>query len=459
MATHEVTVLIAEDDPGIRLVINQTLVREGYRVKATESVDALMKWLHQGDGDVVVTDVYLGEQSIFDSMREIRRIRPDTPVIVISAQNTILTAASAMDLGATDYLPKPFRIDELSAKVARALEKRPRRSSAARKRSKPGFEAELPLAGRSGEMQEVYRRVSRAMNLDLPVLVLGEMGTGKARAAAALHTLGRRREGALVNLLEWLHGTGPEAMTVPDIITGAEGGTLVAPEVQRLRREGLLRLERLLDGLEAVDDGRVAPRLVATATPDLGQAHGKKRFPPEILHRLNVIPIELPPLRARRDDIPDLVNTILAEAGAGEDGVRTTLDEGALSVLQSYDWPGNVRELKSCVLRLSALCPHEVIGSADVAEHLQVMRSSGGDGEDSFDAALAAVVEKHFHSELAALAEDADSQAHQRAVQAVERPLIALALRLTRGNKLRAAAMLGMNRNTLRARIQALGME
>ena len=179
MATNEATILIAEDDPGIRLVINQTLVREGYKVKATESVDALMKWLHQGEGDVVVTDVYLGEKSIFDSMREIRRARPDTPVIVISAQNTILTAASAMDLGATDYLPKPFRIDELSAKVARALERMPRKERTRSGRQRAGFETELPLAGRSDEMQEVYRRISRVMNLDLPVLILGEPRAGR----------------------------------------------------------------------------------------------------------------------------------------------------------------------------------------------------------------------------------------------------------------------------------------
>jgi len=458
MATNEATILIAEDDPGIRLVINQTLVREGYKVKATESVDALMKWLHQGEGDVVVTDVYLGEKSIFDSMREIRRARPDTPVIVISAQNTILTAASAMDLGATDYLPKPFRIDELSAKVARALERMPRRERTRSGRQRAGFETELPLAGRSDEMQEVYRRISRVMNLDLPVLVLGEPGTGKARAAAALHTLGRRRDGPLISLMEWLHAEGPDPRPAAEIVSGAEGGTLVAPEVQRLRREGLLRLELLLDRIEAMEDRLAVPRIVATATPDLDEAAGKKRFPPELLHRLNVIPITIPPLRQRREDIPDLVTTILTE-GIDAQAPRHTLDDDALGVLQSYDWPGNVRELKSCILRLAALCPHEVIGSVDVAAHLRVARSSNVEGDGSLDAALAAVVDKHFHAELAGLGEDGEGQAHQRAVQAVERPLIALALRLTRGNKLRAAAMLGMNRNTLRARIQALGME
>ena len=458
MPNPDATVLIAEDDPGIRLVINQTLVREGYKVKATESVDALMKWLRQGEGDIVVTDVYLGEDSIFDSLKEMRRVRPDTPVIVISAQNTILTAASAMDRGATDYLPKPFRIDDLSDKVARAREKVPRRDRIDRRRSRTAFDAELPLMGRSEAMQEVYRRISRVMNYDLPVLIVGEMGTGKARAASALHTLGRRRDEPLINLMAWLHGVETDASAV-DKVREAAGGTLLAPEVQRLDRAGHLRLELLLDALEAGDGETPMPRLVSTCTAELWSAAAEELFPSELLHRINVVPIELPALRDRREDIPDLVASLLELEASGEASGPRKFDEAALGVLGSYDWPGNVRELKSFVSRIHALCPHEVVTAGDVAPQLQAMPSRSHANAADLDTSLAAVVEQYFHPELAALGEDGEGQAHQQAIRAVERPLIALALKLTRGNKLRAAAMLGMNRNTLRARIQALGME
>ncbi len=168
------TILLAEDDASIRLVVNQTLVTEGYQVRATSSADALERWIRNGEGDVVVTDVYLGDTAIFELLPSIKLARPELPVIVMSGQNTILTAASAARHGVFDYLPKPFDIDQLSSLVGRAL-KGPVKKDAASASS--DVEGNLPLIGRSDPMQEVYRIISRVMNTDLTVLIEGESGT------------------------------------------------------------------------------------------------------------------------------------------------------------------------------------------------------------------------------------------------------------------------------------------
>ena len=196
------TVLLAEDDASIRLIVNQTLVTAGYAVRATSSPEALERWVRNGEGDIVVTDVYLTDTPIFELLPSFKLVRPELPVIVMSGQNTILTAASAAQHGAYDYLPKPFDIDQLTDLVGRALTdtKPAAAANPVKKVNGDASNSGLPLVGRSAVMQDVYRTISRVMNTDLTVLIEGESGTGKELAARAIHDLGQSRPGAFYSL-------------------------------------------------------------------------------------------------------------------------------------------------------------------------------------------------------------------------------------------------------------------
>lgn len=189
------TILLAEDDASIRLVVNQTLVGDGYTVRATSSPEALERWVRNGEGDLIVTDVYLTDTPIFDLLPSFRLVRPELPVIVMSGQNTVLTAASAAEHGAFDYLPKPFDLDQLSQTVARALKHDAETASQSKAALVESSEPSLPLIGRSDAMQQVYRIISRVMNTDLTILIEGESGTGKEVTARAIHDLSTDRIG------------------------------------------------------------------------------------------------------------------------------------------------------------------------------------------------------------------------------------------------------------------------
>ena len=190
------TILLAEDDASIRLIVNQTLVGDGYTVRATSSPEALERWVRNGEGDLIVTDVYLTDTPIFDLLPSFKLMRPDLPVIVMSGQNTVLTATSAAQHGAFDYLPKPFDLDHLSHTVERALQVASGKAAPQKIVDADSIEPGLPLIGRSNPMQDVYRIISRVMNTDLTILIKGESGTGKDVTARAIHDLGSDRPGA-----------------------------------------------------------------------------------------------------------------------------------------------------------------------------------------------------------------------------------------------------------------------
>ncbi len=197
MSAQAQKILIADDDSSIRLVLSQAFSRLGYQVRATGNATTLLKWVSDGEGDLVVTDVVMPDENVFDVLPRIRKQRPKLPVIVMSAQNTLLTAVSAAEIGAFDYIPKPFDLDDVTATARRALA-RPADTDAARAQARAMRDERLPLIGRSAPMQEVYRTVARLVGADLTVLILGESGSGKDLVARALHDLGRRRDGKFV---------------------------------------------------------------------------------------------------------------------------------------------------------------------------------------------------------------------------------------------------------------------
>ncbi|MEM9378028.1 MAG: sigma-54 dependent transcriptional regulator, partial [Pseudomonadota bacterium] len=298
------TVLLAEDDASIRLIVNQTLVTAGYTVRATSSPEALERWVRNGEGDIVVTDVYLTDTPIFELLPSFKLVRPDLPVIVMSGQNTILTAASAAQHGAYDYLPKPFDIDQLTDLVGRALtDTKPAAPMSMKLPNGDGGNSGLPLVGRSSVMQDVYRIISRVMNTDLTVLIEGESGTGKELAARAIHDLGQNRSGAFYSLdlatrppqevSAELFGTDSK----PGIASNKEA-TIYLDEVGDLSQDAQTQLVKLMR-----EEG--GARIVASTRQPLSALVESGDFREDLYYRMNVVRIEMPPLRRRKEDIPE----------------------------------------------------------------------------------------------------------------------------------------------------------
>src|SRR5437588_8436788 len=359
------SILVADDDSAIRTVLNQALSRAGYEVRSTGNAATLWRWVSQGDGDLVITDVVMPDENAFDLLPRIKKLRPELPVIVMSAQNTFMTAIRASERGAYEYLPKPFDLKELITIVGRALAEPKERT---RVPVKPEDFDSIPLVGRSPAMQEIYRVLARLMQPDLTVMISGESGTGKELVARALHDYGKRRSGPFVainlpaiprDLIESeLFGHEKGAFTGANSRSAgrfeqAEGGTLFLDEIGDMPLEAQTRLLRVLQqGEYTTVGGRTAiktdVRIIAATNRDLRQLISQGLFREDLYYRLNVVPLRLPPLRERVEHIPDLVRHFLRKAE--DEGLpHKTVDNEALDLLRRHRWPGNVRELENLI--------------------------------------------------------------------------------------------------------------
>ncbi len=390
------SILVADDDAAIRTVLNQALSRAGYEVRLTGNAATLWRWVSQGDGDLVITDVVMPDENAFDLIPRIRKARPDLPVIIMSAQNTFMTAIRASERGAYEYLPKPFDLKELISIVGRALSEPKEKKPAA---PKPDEFENIPLVGRSPAMQEIYRVLARLMQTDLTVMISGESGTGKELVAKALHDYGKRRTGAFVainmaaiprDLIESeLFGHEKGAFTGANARSSgrfeqAEGGTLFLDEIGDMPMEAQTRLLRVLQQGEYTTVGGRTPiksdvRIIAATNKDLRQLIQGGLFREDLFFRLNVVPLRLPPLRERTEDVPDLIRHFFAQAQReGLPGKQ--IDPAGLDRLKRHRWPGNVRELENLARRLAALYPHETITAAVIESELaQPVLQAGGD--------------------------------------------------------------------------------
>jgi two-component system nitrogen regulation response regulator GlnG len=469
-------ILVADDDAAIRTVLNQALSRAGYDVRSTSNAATLWRWVAQGDGDLVITDVVMPDENAFDFLPRIKKARPDLPVIVMSAQNTFMTAIRASERGAYEYLPKPFDLKELIAIVGRALaEPKARRAQPAPSEDNDA----IPLVGRSPAMQEIYRVLARLMQTDLTVMITGESGTGKELVARALHDYGKRRGGAFVainmaaiprDLIESeLFGHEKGAFTGANARSSgrfeqAEGGTLFLDEIGDMPMEAQTRLLRVLQQGEYTTVGGRTPirtdvRIVAATNKDLRQLIQQGLFREDLFFRLNVVPLRLPPLRERAEDVPDLVRHFFAMVER-EGLPAKQIDAGALDRLKRYRWPGNVRELENLVRRLAALYPQEVIGSLVIEQELSQPAVTAVQDEPREDEDLSTSVERHLSEYFAEFGDGLPPPGlYHRILREVEYPLISAALAATRGNQIKAAELLGVNRNTLRKKIRDLDVQ
>ena len=471
---NRTTILVADDDAAIRTVVVQALTRAGYDVQAAGNAATLWQWIEKGEGDLVITDVMMPDENGLDLVPRIRRLRPDLKVVVMSAQTTLMTAVKATERGAFDYLPKPFDINDLISIVKRGIESE--KDTGARL-TQDIIDETLPLIGRSPAMQEVYRTVARLIPTDLTVMINGESGTGKELFARALHDYGKRKLSPFVavnmaaipkELIESeLFGHEKGAFTgavarSKGRFEQAEGGTLFLDEIGDMPLEAQTRLLRVLqDGKYSSVGGRHAMdtdvRIITATHHDLRRLIRQGLFREDLFFRLNVVPLRLPPLRDRTEDIPELVRHFLVRAASSGLPWKTIDNEG-LEALRGHNWPGNVRELENMVQRLAALCSQEMISGHDIhqefdqGEHVASSNTvhQGNDG-------LAQNVENQLAEYFAAHNGSLPATGlYDRIIREIEKPLITLTLQETRGNQVKAAQVLGLNRNTLRKKIKEL---
>jgi two-component system, NtrC family, nitrogen regulation response regulator GlnG len=465
------TVLLADDDAAIRTVLSQALTRAGFNVRAASTASALWRWVNEGQGDAVITDVVLPDENAFDVIPRIKKMRPMMPIVVMSAQNTIMTAIKAAELGAYDYLPKPFDLNTLVQTVTRSLEQ-PNRSVKPQSRS---TDENLPIIGRSPAMQDIYRLIARLTQSDLTVMIVGESGTGKELVARALHDFSKRRKAPFVainmaaiprELIESeLFGHEKGAFTgaaarMAGRFEQAEGGSLFLDEIGDMPMEAQTRLLRVLQQGEYTSVGGSTPiktnaRIIAATHRDLRQLISQGLFREDLFFRLNVVPLRLPPLRERTEDIPDLVRHFLD--GASKDGLpRKDMAPEAIDRLKSHRWTGNVRELENLVKRLIAMEVDDIIPRSSVEREL----ASAAPIEAStpeFAAAgslpefLEGYLSRYFGEFGNALPPPG---LYERFLAEFEPPLLRATLAATNGNQLKAADLLGINRNTLRSKLR-----
>ncbi len=440
------TVLVADDDRTIRTVLTQALTRAGCKVHATSSLMTLMRWVEEGKGDLVISDVIMPDGNGLDALPRISKMRPGLPVIVISAQNTIMTAIQAAEAEAFDYLPKPFDLPDLMKRSARALEQK--RRTPARVVAPRDAGDDLPLVGRTAAMQALYRLVARVMNTDLAVLITGESGTGKSLIAKAIHDFSDRRTQPFVvaQAADLAGMDGPSAL-----MARARNGSLVFDEVADYDDDMQARIVRMLDLA-----GDNAPRIMATSQTDLAARMEGGQFRQDLFYRLSGVTLHVPALRERVDDIPLLAEHFLAR-GERDQGTLRRLSNDARDLVRAYSWPGNVRQLENTLRRLIVTSSEAEITKAEVEAVLGNQPTmeplkGGGEGE-KLSASVARHLKRYFDLHGGQLP---PAGVYQRILREVEMPLIEIALDATAGNQAKCADLLGINRNTLRKKITDL---
>ncbi|MGH1577113.1 response regulator [Planktotalea sp.] len=441
------TILVADDDRTIRTVLTQALTRAGCKVHATSSLTTLMRWVGEGRGDVVISDVMMPDGNGLEMLPKIHEDRPGLPVIVISAQNTIMTAIKANEADAYDYLPKPFDLPDLMKRTARALETRSVKATATT--ADANTTEDLPLVGQTPAMQSLYTLMARVMNTDIPVLITGESGTGKTAIARAIHDFSDRRTlpFVIVTTAELQDIEGPAR-----ILARVKGGTLLIEEIGDIDLEAQARLVRMMDA-----PGTHVPRFLTTSLVDLSSKLESGELRQDLYYRLGGATLSVPPLRERVEDIELLAEHFSAKAEA--DGApKRALSPEAAKLIHDYRWPGNVRQLENAMRRLGLNARTDAITRAEVEAVLgnQPDLEPVLTGEMTTEK-LSASVERHLRRYFDLHGGSLPPAGiYARILREFEQPLIEISLEATGGNQAKCADLLGINRNTLRKKITDL---
>ncbi|MBI2903398.1 MAG: nitrogen regulation protein NR(I) [Candidatus Methylomirabilis oxyfera] len=468
-------ILVVDDEESIRWALRKGLEREGYRVVlASDGAEGLAR-ATESDIDLVLMDIKMPGSDGFETLTRIKESRPDLPVIIMTAFGTLQAAVQAMKRGAYDYITKPFDFDEVSILVRRAFEVRDLTEQVARMEGGGGQAFDFEgVVGLCPAMQQIFKLVGKVAASDLTVLIRGESGTGKELLARATHYNSRRlaRPFVAVNcaaiprdLLESeLFGHEKGAFTGASALRRgkfelAEGGTLFLDEIGDMDLALQAKILRVLQERQFERVGSERPlsadvRVIAATNQDLETAVAQKSFREDLYYRLNVVAINLPPLRERREDIPLLVNHFLHLFAQEQGGDVKAVSPEALELMLAYDWPGNVRELENAVKRACVLAATSLI----LPEHLPASLAPPADAVARPGSSFEGMLYRGIGVELQRLKQERDGQIYPHFLVALERPLLQHVLERTSGNQLRAAELLGINRNTLRKKLRELGI-
>ena len=451
------TILVADDDRTIRAVLTQALTRAGCKVRATGSIETLWRWIDEGDGDVVISDVNLPDGDGLEMLPAIKRKRKDLPVIIISAQNTVITAIKASELGAYDYLPKPFDLKKLLSKVNKALSNQGTNNNIIQQDG--AVDQELPLIGSSPLMQDVYRFLARVLHTDLSTIITGESGTGKDLLAHTMHDLGPRAPMDFVRInisssnIDKIEGTligGKEDLNISPAL---KSSTIYFDEISEMSDETQLQLLDLLRSDAVINKNY---RFISSSRLSLQNLISQGIIREDLFYRLNVVNINLPPLRDRVGDIPDLTKHFLQQSALS--GMpKKIISTKAIQLLQNAPWAGNIRELENFINSLVVLISDEEITPIHVEENLNLIPSVNSNELDADNGKLSSSVEKHIKRYFDLHGDNLPPPGlYNRILKEIELPLIALSLSATRGNQIKTSELLGINRNTLRKKIKDL---
>ena len=466
----KIHILVADDDKAIRLVLETALKRSGFDVTLTENAAGLWECAQQNFADLIITDVVMPDANAFELIPKIKKMNINIPIIVMSAQNTLMTAIKANELGAFEYIPKPFDISELLNIVNRSVNENTKVIENENFESPDGF----PLIGRSKPMQEVYRIMARLMNSDLTVLITGESGTGKELIAKALHEFGNRKDSTFVainmaaipkDLIEselFGHEKGAFTGAIEKKIGKfqiADGGTLFLDEIGDMPIDAQTRLLRVLQEGEFLTVGGTSPiktnvRIIAATNKSLADQIKLGAFREDLYYRINVIPIMLPPLRDRKDDLPALVNHFMAKNAPNDNSSR--IEQVALNYIKNYDWPGNIRELENFIKRLITLYPNEIISLDIIKNEFTFLDKENYVSESKQLRSLEDHVESFLSKYSIEDFNEGDEGLYHKVLIQFEKPILNFVMESTKGNQIKASKILGLNRNTLRKKLRQL---
>ncbi len=447
------TILVADDDRAIRTVLTQALTRAGCKVHATSSLVTLLRWVEEGKGDLIISDVMMPDGNGIEMMPQIAELRPGLPVIVISAQNTIMTTIQATEADAFEYLPKPFDLPELMKKCAKALEVKRRvgMTVAAKSIKIDRAEHELPFVGKTAEMQNLYRLIAKVLHADFPVMIMGESGTGKSLVAKALHDFSDRCSKPFI-IASFNDLSTEDKMKA--LVARADGGTILFDEVCEFDDTAQYQLVRLLDDL-----GENQPRILTTSQVNLSKKLEEGVFRQDLYYRLSGVLIKVPPLRDRVEDIQLLCEHFLQKLHNQGHELRYLADD-AIELIRTYSWPGNVRQLEHLIARLVVTSHESKISLTEVDQAFQnqpdvePLFNSGSD--DKISSSIAKHLRRYFDLHGDALP---PTGLYQRVLKELETPLIEISLDAVGGNQAKCADLLGINRNTLRKKISELDIK
>jgi two-component system nitrogen regulation response regulator GlnG len=469
-------ILVADDEESMRWVLSKALKKKGFNVDLARDGDEALRMIKSSDYDLAILDIKMPGLSGLELLDRVRELKSDLLVVIMTAEASMKNAVEAMKRGAYDYLTKPFDLDVIDAIIEKVDRAREMTSQVTflKEELKDRYQLEKTIIGNSPAMREIYKTIGKVAPSDVTVLIQGESGTGKELIARAIHFNSKRLGKPFIalncaaipkDLLESeLFGFEKGAFTgATERKLGkfeqANGGTIFLDEIGDMPIDLQSKILRVLQEKEVTRTGgnqniAVDVRIVAATNQDLEESVRRKEFREDLFYRLNVIPLQLVPLRERKEDIPLLVEYFLAKICTELESPPKRCSPEALRLLSGYGWPGNVRELENTLKRA-------VILSSDplLTDFPGVRSHKGGELVPSEELSLEGIVDIKLRGSFTNMEKMESGDVYSMVLEQVERPLIRFVLEKTRGNQVRAADILGINRNTLRKKITELGIE